>query len=423
MERSTDDRTRYGSDHSLPFFISKSDVRIMSDFLMSTYARLPITFERGKGPWLWDTQGQRYLDALSGIGVCNLGHSHPAVTKAICEQASKLSHTSNLYGIDAQSQLAERLCAITEMDAVFFCNSGAEANEAAIKLARLYGHRKGVDKPTVIVMENSFHGRTLATLTATGNRKVQAGFEPLVQGFSRVPYNDLESVHAIAQHNENIVAILLEPVQGEGGLRIPDDGYLTALRRLCDQQGWLMMLDEVQSGMGRTGKWFCYQHDEAAPDVLCLAKALGNGFPMGACLARGEAAKLFSPGTHGSTFGGNPLACRAAMAVLDTIENEGLCERAAMLGRRLKAGFSDRLTGVNGVRDIRNRGLMIGIELDRPCGQLVARASTRHLLINVTAENVIRLLPPLIIDAEEAEQIVDTVSTLILEFLASGETS
>ena len=395
----------------------------MSDYLMSTYARLPITFERGKGPWLWDTQGQRYLDALSGIGVCNLGHSHPAVTKAICEQASRLSHTSNLYGIDAQSQLAERLCAISAMDAVFFCNSGAEANEAAIKLARLYGHRKGIDRPTVIVMENSFHGRTLATLTATGNRKVQAGFEPLVQGFRRVPYNDLQSIQAIAQHNENIVAVLLEPVQGEGGLRIPDDGYLAAMRSFCDQQGWLLMLDEVQSGVGRTGKWFCHQHENAVPDVLCLAKALGNGFPMGACLARGEAAKVFSPGTHGSTFGGNPVACRAALAVLDTIENEGLCERATTLGLRITTGLGERLKGVYGVRDIRNRGMMIGIELDRPCRQLVAQASTQHLLLNVTAENVIRLLPPLIIGDSEVEKIVDTVSTLIIEFLASSKAS
>lgn len=386
---------------------------------MSTYARLPITFERGQGPWLWDTQGQRYLDALSGIGVCNLGHSHPAVTKAICEQASRLSHTSNLYGIDAQSQLAQRLCAITEMDAVFFGNSGAEANEAAIKLARLYGHRKGIDQPTVIVMENSFHGRTLATLTATGNRKVQAGFEPLVQGFSRIPYNDLNSIETLARRNENIVAILLEPIQGEGGLRIPDDGYLSALRQICDRQGWLMMLDEVQSGVGRTGKWFCYQHEGATPDVLCLAKALGNGFPMGACLARGEAAKLFSPGSHGSTFGGNPVACRAALAVLDTIETEELCQRAGALGQRIKAAFVDRLSDQKSVRDIRNRGLMIGIELDKPCGELVRRAAHRHLLINVTSENVIRLLPPLIIDDGEADQITDTVSTLVQEFLAS----
>jgi acetylornithine/N-succinyldiaminopimelate aminotransferase len=390
----------------------------MSEYLMSAYARLPITFERGRGPWLWDTQGQRYLDALSGIGVCNLGHSHPAVTKAICDQASKLSHTSNLYGIDAQSQLAQRLCTITEMNAVFFCNSGAEANEAAIKLARLYGHRKGIDQPAVIVMENSFHGRTLATLTATDNRKVQAGFEPLVQGFIRMAYNDPNAIETIAQHNKNIVAVLLEPIQGEGGLRIPEDGYLSELRRHCDRRGWLMMLDEVQSGVARTGKWFCYQHEGATPDVLCLAKALGNGFPIGACLARGEAAKVFSPGTHGSTFGGNPVACRAALAVLETIETEGLCERATMLGQRIKAGFVDRLSDLIGIRDIRNRGLMIGIELDRPCGELVRRASHLHLLINVTSDSVIRLLPPLIIDDEQAGQIVDTVSTLVREFLA-----
>ncbi len=384
---------------------------------MTTYARLPVTFERGEGPWLWDKQGQRYLDALSGIGVCGLGHSHPAVTKAICEQVGKVIHTSNLYGIDVQFQLAEHLCRIANMEVTFFCNSGAEANEAAIKLARLYGHRKGIQNPTVVVMENSFHGRTLATLTATGNPKVQAGFEPLVQGFLRVPYNDLAALEVTAQNNNDIVALLLEPVQGEGGVHVPDNGYLSGIRQLCDQRGWLMMLDEVQSGMGRTGRWFCFQHEDATPDVLCVAKALGNGFPIGACLARGEAARLFSPGTHGSTFGGNPLACRAGLAVIEVIEHQELCDQASELGSRLYGSIKDRLQSLDGVKDIRHQGLMIGIELDKPCGSLVNTALSRQLLINVTAENVIRLLPPLIINYQQTTIIVDTVTELVHEFL------
>lgn len=384
---------------------------------MTTYARLPVTFERGDGPWLWDTTNQRYLDALSGIGVCGLGHSHPAVTKAICEQVGKLNHTSNLYGIGVQSQLAQRLCEITNMEATFFCNSGAEANEAAIKLARLYGHRKEIENPKIMVMENSFHGRTLATLTATDNPKVQAGFEPLVQGFVRAPFNDLAALEAIARDNTEIVALMLEPVQGEGGVRIPDSGYLAGIRRLCDQQGWLLMLDEVQSGMGRTGRWFCFQHEETTPDVLCIAKALGNGYPIGACLARGLAARLFTPGTHGSTFGGNPVACQAGLAVLKTIEREGLCDHASEIGSGIYSAFKDRLEGIDGVENIRHRGLMIGIELDRPCGALVRHALSKQLLINVTADNVIRLLPPLIINHEQATTIVETVAELVHDFL------
>lgn len=402
---------RVGSHLNGPF------ARTMSDYLMTTYTRLPVTFVRGEGAWLWDTEGQRYFDALSGIGVCGLGHSHPAVTQAICEQAGTLIHTSNLYGINVQSQLAERLCHIAGMEAAFFCNSGAEANEAAIKLARLYGHRKGVKNPIIVVMENSFHGRTLATLTATGNPKVQAGFDPLPQGFLRVPFNDLTALEYATQNNDEVVACLLEPVQGEGGVRVANNGYLTGIRQLCTQRGWLMMLDEVQSGMSRTGRWFCFQHEAATPDVLCVAKALGNGFPIGACLARGEAAHLFAPGSHGSTFGGNPLACRAGLAVIDTIEQQELYKQAENVGLQMYATFTDQLADLQGVTDIRHRGLMMGIELDKPCGSLVQQALTRRVLINVTAENVIRLLPPLIISQQQTAELIDTVVELIYEFL------
>lgn len=389
----------------------------MADHLMSTYARLPVQFERGKGIWLWDTEGRQYLDALSGIAVCALGHAHPAVASALAEQASRLVHTSNLYGIPLQEELAERLCALSDMERVFFCNSGAEANEAAIKIARLYGHSKDISCPTIIVMENSFHGRTLATLTATGNRKVQAGFEPLVRGFIRVPYNDLDAIRTVAANNNDIIAVLVEPVQGEGGINIPDADYLAGIRKLCDEHDWLMMLDEIQSGMGRTGKWFAYQHADILPDVVTIAKALGNGVPIGACLARGTAAEMLQPGSHGTTFGGNPLASRAAMAVLDTLEAEQLLASAGKLGHRLLAGFSEKLSGLDGVREIRGCGLMIGIELDRPCSELVSTALERGLLINVTATHVVRLLPPLVMTAHQAEMIIEKVSALIREFL------
>ena len=389
----------------------------MADHLMSTYARLPVQFERGKGIWLWDTEGRQYLDALSGIAVCALGHAHPAVASALAEQASRLVHTSNLYGIPLQEELAERLCALSDMERVFFCNSGAEANEAAIKIARLYGHSKDISCPTIIVMENSFHGRTLATLTATGNRKVQAGFEPLVRGFIRVPYNDLDAIRTVAANNNDIIAVLVEPVQGEGGINIPDADYLAGIRKLCDEHGWLMMLDEIQSGMGRTGKWFAYQHADILPDVVTIAKALGNGVPIGACLARGTAAEMLQPGSHGTTFGGNPLASRAAMAVLDTLEAEQLLASAGKLGHRLLAGFSEKLSGLDGIREIRGCGLMIGIELDRPCSELVSTALERGLLINVTATHVVRLLPPLVMTAHQAEMIIEKVSALIREFL------
>ena len=391
----------------------------MPDSLMTTYTRLPVTFDRGEGAWLWDSAGKKYLDAVSGVAVCGLGHAHPAVTKALCEQAGKLVHTSNLYGIANQQALGDRLTQLSGMDKVFFSNSGAEANEAAIKLARLYGHNKGIATPAIVVAENSFHGRTLATLTATGNRRVQAGFEPLVQGFVRVAYDDLDALATIAKNSPNVVAILVEPIQGESGIQIPSADYLDGVRALCDQYGWLMMLDEIQCGMGRTGKLFAFQHTGIKPDVMTLAKGLGNGMPIGACLARGAAADVFKPGNHGSTFGGNPLACSAAMAVLETIEREKLSDRAAQLGQRMKTGLDTALTGIAGVVQIRAKGLMLGIELDRACGELTKQALAQGLLINVTAEKIVRLLPPLIISDAEADQIVSGVSALIKSFLTA----
>ncbi len=389
----------------------------MKDTLMNTYNRLPVSFARGEGLYLYDDQGKQYLDAIAGIAVCSLGHAHPAVTRAICEQAGKLVHTSNLYGIENQQQLGAQLTGLAGMDRVFFANSGAEANEAAIKLARLHGHAKGIDNPVILVMEESFHGRTMATLTATGNRKVQAGFEPLVQGFARVPYGDLEALKTAADNRKDIVAVLVEPIQGEGGVNIPPKDYLPGIRALCDEHGWLMMLDEIQTGMGRTGKAFAFQHHDLQPDVLTLAKALGNGMPIGACLARGKAAELFGPGNHGSTFGGNPLACASALAVVETMKTEKLWDRAAQAGRRLHQALADRLADVEGVMEIRSLGLMLGIQLDRPCGELVSKALERQLLINVTADAVVRLLPPLIISDEQIDSLADDLSSLILEFL------
>lgn len=380
---------------------------------MNTYARLPVRFERGEGVWLWDTEGNRYLDALAGVAVCNLGHAHPAIRDALCDQAGTLVHTSNIYQIDTQERLGEMLCQQAGMDKVFFSNSGAEANEAAIKIARLYGHKQQIKNPHIIVMENSFHGRTMATLSATGNRKVQAGFEPLVSGFARAPYNDLEAIRHIAENNQEIVAILVEPVQGEGGVRTPDAGYLRGLRDICDEHGWLLMLDEIQTGMARTGKLFAHQHDGITPDVMTLAKGLGNGFPVGACLARGEAAETLAPGTHGSTFGGNPLACRVGLTVLETMLAEDIAAKAENMGEYLLEQFAEKLSGIEGVRDIRGRGLMVGIELDRDCPELVAQALEQKLLINVTAGNTIRLLPPLTLEQKEADQIVSIVSDLV----------
>ncbi|MCX7109605.1 MAG: aspartate aminotransferase family protein [Proteobacteria bacterium] len=383
----------------------------MNSHIMPTYARLPVCFERGEGAWLWDIDGKRHLDALSGIAVCNLGHAHPAVTAAIALQAGKLVHTSNLYRVGLQETLADALASASGMDNVFFCNSGAEANEAAIKLARKYGHGLGVGEPAIIVMENSFHGRTLATLSATGNRKIQEGFEPLVSGFVRVPYDDVQSVSAI--DNPNVVAVLVEPVQGEGGVRIPSPGYLKRLRELCDQRQWLLMLDEVQTGMGRTGSLFAFQQAGIVPDVFTLAKALGNGVPIGACLARGTAAEILTVGKHGSTFGGNPLACAAALAVLKTLGEENLAQRAGILGSAIAANFRTEFGSNPHVREVRNHGLMIGIELDRPCADLVGLALAQGLLINVTAETTIRLLPPLILDNAEAQLLVGQLAGIV----------
>lgn len=389
---------------------------------MSSYQRLPVAFVRGEGVWLWDTEGRCYLDAVGGIAVCALGHAHPAVAQAVAEQAAILVHTSNLYRIPSQERLAERLVALAGMDQAFFCNSGAEANEAAIKIARLLGHERGLEAPAIVVMGGAFHGRTLATLTATGARKVQAGFEPLVQGFVRVPYGDLEALRAVGANRREIVAVLCEPIQGEAGVVMPPPGYLAGLREVCDRHGWFLMLDEVQTGMCRTGRWFAFQHEGVTPDVMTLAKSLGNGVPIGACLARGAAAGLIRPGKHASTFGGNPLACRAALAVLDVMEQGRLAERAAELGKTLLGQLRRALGGVPGVVEIRGRGLIIGIMLDRPCGELVERALGLGLLINVTAERVVRLLPALILSDAEALVLVERLGTVIREFLGGDGT-
>lgn len=387
--------------------------------LMNTYSRLPVTFIKGEGVWLWDDCGERYLDALSGVAVCGLGHCHPRLTKAICEQAGKLIHTSNLYHIDKQERLADRLIELSGMDSAFFCNSGAEANEAAIKLARLYGHNKGISLPTIIVMERSFHGRTMATLTASGNRKVQAGFEPLLSGFVRVPYNNMDAVTQVAVNNKDVVAVLVEPFQGEGGVNIPEAHYLQELRNLCTQNNWLLMLDEVQSGIGRSGKWFAFQHSHILPDVMTLAKGLGAGVAIGACLARSSAAEVFKPGNHASTFGGNPLACAAAIETLAVISEENLLDHVTDLGNFMRARLKDQLQDVPGVVQIRGQGLIIGIELSVPCGDLVKKALEKRLLINVTSDKVVRLLPALVMQRPEADQVVDITCSLIKEFLNS----
>ncbi|MDT0634032.1 acetylornithine transaminase [Spectribacter hydrogenoxidans] len=387
------------------------------DHLIPTYARQPLAFSHGEGVWLTDTAGNRYLDALAGIAVSALGHAHPAMVQALQDQAAGILHTSNLYRIPHQEALADRLCDLAGMEAVFFCNSGAEANEAAIKLARLHGHRQGIEEPRILVMEGAFHGRTLASLAATGNPKAQKGFGPMPAGFVRVPYGDADAVAAHAD-DPNVVAVLVEPIQGEGGIRVPPPGYLPALRRLCDQQGWLLMADEVQTGVGRTGNWFAYQHDAVQPDVVSLAKGLGGGVPIGATLVAGRATALFGPGSHGSTFGGNPLACRAALAVISTIEAEGLTANAAARGEQLATAFRDGLANGDGVITVRGRGLMLGIELDRPCAVLVERAREAGVLLNVTAERVVRLLPPLILTAAEADDLADRVTKLIRSFLA-----
>ncbi len=387
--------------------------------LMSTYARKPVTFVSGSGVWLVSDQQDKYLDALAGIAVCGLGHAHPDVSKAIADQAATLVHTSNIYRIELQEELAKKLCHLSSMDATFFGNSGAEANEAAIKLARVYGHHRNIKEPAIIVMEHSFHGRTMATLTATGNRKAHAGFEPLVPGFVRAPYNDIEAVENILSNNVNISAILVEPIQGEGGIHIPENGYLSKLKALCEKHKILLMLDEVQTGNGRTGKWFCFQHENIQPDVLVTAKGLGNGVPIGACLATKQVADLFAPGSHGSTFGGNPLACRAAITTLETIENNHLIDNAASLGSYILDELEAKLSSNPIVKEIRGKGLMIGIELTVPCAELVNSCLEHKLLINVTAERVIRLLPPLIFDKSNADTMINILVNCIEDFSAT----
>ena len=380
---------------------------------MNTYARLPVGFAKGEGSYLEDEHGKKYLDALTGIAVVGLGHAHPNVANALAEQAKKLTHTSNLYQIPLQTKLAAKLCGISGMDSAFFANSGAEANEAAIKLARIKGSKSGINNPEVIVVDDSFHGRTMATLTATGNRKVHAGFEPLLNGFIRTQFDDIEAIKGIAGNNTNVTAILVEPILGEGGIVIPDPEYLSKLRAICDDKGWLLMLDEVQTGNGRTGTYFEFLDHDIAPDVVTTAKGLGNGMPIGVCLARGEAADLFEPGNHGSTFGGNPLACAAALAVIDSIERESLCSRAKILGNRILSGFNKSLTGNNRVKEIRGKGLMLAIELNEDAPNLVNEALEAGILINVAQGNVIRLLPPLTLTDKEADSIIETISNLI----------
>jgi acetylornithine aminotransferase len=392
----------------------------MSSPLVSTYKRLDVAFTHGEGVRLFDESGRPYLDALSGIAVCCLGHAHPRVTAAITEQAGRVIHTSNLYRIPTQERLAEALLRHCDLESVFFCNSGAEANEAAIKVARAYGHQRGVEVPAIVVAQDSFHGRTMATLSATGNRKVHAGFEPLVHGFVRVPFGDADAVRSVARGRSDVVAVFVEPILGEGGVVVPPADYLQSLREICDANGWLLMLDEVQTGMGRTGRWFAHQHAGIVPDVMTLAKSLGNGVPVGACLVGGAASGVLGPGMHGSTFGGNPLACAAALAVVETIEEEGLVGHAEAMGERLRKGLEEGLAGLNSVRGFRGKGLMVGIEMAHPCAELVAMALERGLLINVTADQVVRLLPPLVIGEDEVDELVQGLCTLVREWSAGS---
>lgn len=383
---------------------------------MPTYARLPVTFTHGEGVYLFDSEGRRYLDGIAGIGVNSLGHAHPTVTTAIGEQASKLIHTSNLYHIETQERLAQALANVSGMSHCFFGNSGAEANEAAIKLARLYGHQRKIAKPAIIVLEGAFHGRTLATLSATGNRKIQAGFGPLVSGFIRAPRNDIDALQQIASHNPDVVAVMLEPIQGEGGVIPLDARYLREVRALCDRHSWLLMLDEVQSGNGRSGHYFTYQGLDLTPDVVTTAKGLGNGVPIGVCLATGVGADVLGPGQHGSTYGGNPLASAAGLAVVNTITSEKLAPHAAAMGDLFRTTLMAELDDPAAIVELRGRGLMLGIELPRPCGELVSRALERGLLLNVTAANTIRLLPPLVISERETRLLAAGVAALINDF-------
>ena len=386
--------------------------------LMNTYGRLPVALSHGEGSWVTDFDGKLYLDAMSGIAVSTLGHNHPELVTAIAAQAGRLLHSSNLYRMPQQELLADKLAALSGMDEVFFCNSGCEANEAAIKLARFHGHQRGIDNPTIVVMEKAFHGRTLATLSATGNRKTQIGFEPLVSGFVRVPYNDLAAVRALSG-DPSIVAVMLEILQGEGGIHMADLDYQRSLRQLCDAQGWLLICDEVQCGMGRTGTWFGFQHAGIVPDVATMAKGLGGGVPIGACLAAGKATGLFGPGNHGSTFGGNQLATTAALTTIEVVEKENLIANAEAVGQQIRDGISRALAGVPGFVEARGRGQMIGIELDRPCGELVQRGLEAGILINVTAEKVVRLLPALNFSAEEGQELVARLVPLIRNFLSA----
>ena len=387
--------------------------------LMHTYSPQPVAFARGDGAWLWDTEGRKYLDALAGIAVNGLGHNHPVLTRALAEQAARIIHTSNLFVVPEQERAAAKVCALAGMDNAFFTNSGAESNECAIKLARLHGHQRGVENATIVVMEKAWHGRTLATLSATGSRKAQAGFEPLMGGFLRVPYNDFAAIERISE-NASIVAVLMEVLQGEGGIHVADAEYLRKVRALCDRKQWLLMIDEVQSGIGRTGKWFAHQWSGISPDVVTLAKGLGSGVPIGACLARGAAAKVFKPGNHGTTFGGGPLASVAAITTLEVIEKEGLLANAARMGDAIRSGLARELEGVAGVKDIRGMGLMIGVELDRPCGEIVKRALADGLVSNVTADKVIRILPPLVLKEAEARELVAILSRVVKAFLAEA---
>lgn len=384
---------------------------------METYKRLPVAFESGSGVWLTDTEGNRYLDALAGIAVCGLGHAHPAVTDAVSKQLGKLVHTSNLYQVPLQDKLARELCQLSGLDRVFFCNSGAEANEAAIKLCRRYAHENGNTSPKIVVMQGGFHGRTLATLTATGNKKIKQGFEPLLDGFIHIPYNDIPALEQLCEAHNDIVAVMLEPVQGEGGVIVPDSGYLAAVSELCRREGLLLVVDEIQTGLCRTGKWFAFQHAGILPDIMTLSKSLGNGVPIGACLARSMVAAPMTPGSHGTTFGGNPMAASAALAVIHYLKENRMEHRAALLGKHMLEELKSRLQSCPGVTDIRGLGLMIGIELDRSCAELVSAGLKRNILINVTADKIVRLLPPLIISDTEAEQIVATVTDLIVKFL------
>ena len=383
--------------------------------LITSYSPLPITFTHGEGVWLYDEQGKAYLDGLSGIAVCGLGHAHPDVTRTIQQQAAKLLHTSNIFQIKEQQLLAEKLTSLTNMEQAFFANSGAEANEAAIKLTRLYGHKKGIETPSIIVMDKAFHGRTMATLTASGSRKVQAGFEPLVPGFIRAPFNDIEALKTIAQNRDDVVAIMLEPIQGEGGIYVADDSYLRAVRELCDQHDWLLILDEIQTGNGRTGELFAYMHTSIQPDILTTAKGLGNGMPISVCLMRGNACNLFKPGNHGSTFGGNPLACATALTVLEVIERDNLCKKAKQHGNIIKEKLMQKLG--NSVCAIRGRGLMLGIELDRPAANARMIGLEHGIVFNVTADNVIRLLPPLIISEQEIDELITRLTKSLQQFL------